>query len=104
MQGQLRKKQPAEQNFFKEPKFHEELLEEKKQPQASNPIVIPSMSEGPMLLPAEQSKAVEQNARVQYEKALRIEIDALKGKKKKKAGPQKTVQKKKQKEEPPPKK
>ena len=120
MQGQFKKK-PVEQKHFEEPKFHDKLLEahflqeqkgahspkanrEKKQPKAPNPIITQSMSEGPMLLSLEQSRKIEQNARIQYEKALRLEIEALKRKRKMKSRPQKTKQRKKQKDGPPPKK
>lgn len=102
MQGQMKKK--PEPKFFEEPKFKDQLLEEKKQPQASNPIVLPSMSEGPMLLSEEQSKQVMEKARIQYAKSLALEINALKNKKKKKAMPPKTMQKKKRPDEPSPKK
>lgn len=101
MHGQVKKKP---EQHFEEPKFHDKLLEEKKQPQVSSPIVLPSMSEGPMLLAAEQGKKIDQNARIQYEKSLRLEIEALKGKKKIKRRLQKTIIKKKQSDEPPPKK
>lgn len=83
---------------------HAQIMAEKKsQPPVSKPVYASlSMSEGPMLLKTiEESKKVEVGGRKTFERSVKIELDALRGKKKKR---RKKGKGKKRKQEDPPKK
>ncbi len=72
------------QGFAERKKEEKKLLEteeKKKQPMAPGAI---TMSEGPMLLP--NSNEVERHGRVSFEASVKVELNAIKGKKKGKKG------------------
>jgi|GEM_PF-1801408 len=55
-------------------KLLETSAEEKKQQRHG--AIAPSMSEGPMIL--KDSQSIEQQARAQFERSVKIELDAMK--------------------------
>lgn len=80
------------QGFAERKKTEQKLLEEgeeKKQPMAPRAL---SMSEGPMGL---TGKDIEQWGRKSFEKSVKIELEALTGKKKAKKGKKKGKRRKK---------
>jgi hypothetical protein len=81
------------QGFAERKKEEKKLLEdERKKPPVSHPRVL--MSEGPMLI--DETKGIEQRARAQHEKSVKIELAAiLAGRKRKKGGKRKGRRRKK---------
>lgn len=72
------------QGFAEKKKEEQKLLETEKKKPAHQHAHLLGMSEGPMLL--KESQSIEAQARASFEKSVKIELEAIKGKKKKKKG------------------
>ena len=70
------------QGFAEKKKLEQQLLEEKKQPKLHS-ASLSGILEGPMAL--RESQKVEQHGRESFEKSVKVELEAIKGRKKRKA-------------------
>ena len=72
------------QGFAEKKKEEQKLLEVEKKKPAHQHAHLLGMSEGPMLL--NESQGIEAQARASFEKSVKIELEAIRGKKKRKKG------------------